>query len=77
VFRAVVVQRGLDPTGVGSPETALAAAGLPPLVAAIQGYASGTCEGVAGWLTFCAEAVQRGAGYGVEVADAVLAGRLH
>jgi hypothetical protein len=76
VFRAVVVQRGLDPTGVASPESALAASGLAPYVAAVRGYAAGTPEGVAGWLTFCAEAVQRGAGYGVEVADAVLAGRL-
>jgi hypothetical protein len=49
---------------------------LAPYVAAVRGYAAGTPEGVAGWLTFCAEAVQRGAGYGVEVADAVLAGRL-
>ncbi|MFC6007046.1 Fic family protein [Angustibacter luteus] len=76
VFRAVVVQRGLDPTGVAIPESALAASGLPPYVSALRGYASGTPDGVAQWLVGCADAVRRGAGYGVEVADAVLAGRL-
>ena len=76
MFRAVVVQRGLDPTGVAIPESALAASGLAPYVGALRGYASGTPDGVAQWLVCCADAVQRGAGYGTEVADAVLAGRL-
>jgi hypothetical protein len=76
VFRAVVVQRGLDPTGVAVPEGALVASGLASYVVAVRGYAAGTPEGVAGWLSFCAGAVQRGAELGTEVADAVLAGRL-
>ncbi|WP_426563898.1 hypothetical protein ACPPVT_21405 [Angustibacter sp. McL0619] len=76
VFRAVVVQRGLDPTGVAAPETALAASGLAPYVSALRGYAAGTPEGVAGWLACCADAVRVGAAHGAQVADAVLAGRL-
>ena len=62
VFRAVVVQRGLDPTGVAVPEAALAATGLAAYVDAVRGYAAGTPDGVAGWLVFCADAVRRGGG---------------
>jgi hypothetical protein len=76
LFRAVVVGRGLDPTGVSVPEVALLAAGLPAYAAALNGYVAGTPEGVAEWLVFCADAVARGAGEGRVVADAVLAGRL-
>ncbi|GAB3594513.1 hypothetical protein GCM10027446_18580 [Angustibacter peucedani] len=76
VFRSVVVGRGLDPTGVAAPEVACAATGLPAYVAALQGYVTGTPEGVGGWLRYCAGVVERGAAEGVAVADAVLAGRL-
>lgn len=76
LFRAVVVGRGLDPTGVSVPEIALLAAGLPAYAAALNGYVAGTPQGVAEWLAFCADAVARGAREGRAVADAVLAGRL-
>ena len=76
LFRAVVVERGLDPTGVSVPEGALAAVGAPSYATALAGYASGSAEGVAGWLRFCADAVTAGAAEGVAVADAVQAGRL-
>ncbi len=76
VFRAVVIERGLDPTGVAVPEVACAATGLPDYVAALKGYASGSRDGVAGWLRYCAGCVERGAGEGLSVADAVLTGRL-
>ncbi|WP_460447691.1 Fic family protein, partial [Angustibacter aerolatus] len=74
--RAVVVERGLDPTGVAVPEVGLLAAGLPAYAAALGGYVRGTPEGVAGWLVHVADAVTAGAGEGVRVADAVQAGRL-
>ena len=76
LFRAVVVDRGLDPTGVAVPEAALLTSGLPAYAAALAGYAQGTPAGVAGWLRYCADAVTAGAAEGVAVADAVAAGRL-
>jgi len=76
LFRAVVVERGLDPTGVAVPEVGLLRAGLPAYSAAAMAYVSGTADGVAAWLQFCARAVQAGADEGAAVADAVIAGRL-
>jgi Fic family protein len=73
--RAVLVGRGLDPTGVVVWEAAHLAAG-PRYREALLGYASGRAEGVAAWLVHCGEAVVAGAGEGRAVADAVLAGRL-
>jgi Fic family protein len=76
LFRAVVIDRGLDPTGVAIAESACLATGLPAYVDALKGYVTGTPEGVAAWLVYCAELVRRGAADGRVVADAVLAGRL-
>jgi hypothetical protein len=75
VFRALVVGRGLDPMGVAVPEAAQLsdAAGYAQAAAA---YATGSADGVAGWVRHCAWAVVAGAGEGATVADAVLAGRL-
>jgi hypothetical protein len=74
--RGVVVERGLDPTGVAVPEMACLATGLPAYAGALNGYVSGTPEGVAAWLVYSADLVARGAAEGRLVADAVLAGRL-
>ncbi|HET8615797.1 MAG TPA: cell filamentation protein Fic [Actinomycetales bacterium] len=76
LFRALVVERGLDPTGVAVPEHGLQALGLPAYASALTGYAGGSSEGVAGWLVHCGDAVRLGAAEGVRVADAVRAGRL-
>jgi len=73
--RAVVVDRGLDPTAVAVWEAALLAAG-PRYPLALAAYAGGTPAGVAQWLVTFAQAVVDGAGEGRAVADAVLAGRL-
>jgi hypothetical protein len=75
VCRALVVGRGLDPTGVAVWEAALLAAG-PPYPLALAGYAGGNADGVRAWLLLFARAVTGGAGEGRAVADAVLAGRL-
>lgn len=75
-FRAVVIERGLDPTGVAVPEMACAARGIPEYATALMGYAKGTPDGVGAWLRYCAGLVELGAAEGVTVADAVLAGRL-
>jgi hypothetical protein len=75
VFRLLLVGRGLDPTGAVVPEAGWAAAPNPYLAAA-AGFATGTPEGVGGWVIACAQGVRDGAAAGREVADAVLAGRL-
>lgn len=76
MFRALVVERGLDPTGVAIPEVGLVATGLPAYARAVAGYASGTTDGVVAWVRLCADAVRLGAAEGTRVADAVLARRL-
>ena len=72
--RALVVGRGLDPMGVAVPESA-ALADPAAYAGALSAYASGTPEGVASWLRYCASAVVSGAAEGAVIADAVLAGR--
>lgn len=76
MFRAAVVERGLDPTGVAVPEVGFQQTGLPAYASAVTAYATGSSEGVATWLRHCARAVELGAAQGVVVADAVVAGRL-
>lgn len=73
--RAVIAASGLDPTGVAVPEVGHAAGGRAYL-GGLTAYATGTREGVVLWLTSCGEALERAAGEGARVADAVLAGRL-
>ncbi len=73
--RALVVGRGLDPTGAAVWEAALLAAG-PPYPLALARYAEGGADGVRGWLTMFARAVVDGVAQGRRAADAVLAGRL-
>jgi hypothetical protein len=76
VFRAVTIDRGLDPTGVCAPEVAWAATGSGRYAEALAGYRGGTPDGVAGWLRYCADAVTQGAQEGERVCAAVRAGRL-
>ena len=73
--RALVVGRGLDPTGAVVPEASqLSDPGA--LATALSGYATATPEGVAAWIAYCARTIVEGAGEGGVVADAVVAGRL-
>lgn len=71
----MLIGRGLDPTGVAVWEAALLDAG-PGHPAALAGYATGTSDGVAGWIRFFAAMVEAGADEGRAICDAVLAGRL-
>ncbi|RMI02045.1 Fic family protein, partial [Cellulomonas triticagri] len=73
--RMLLSGRGLDPTGAVVPEVAWSGTPHPYLAAAAR-FATGTPEGVAGWVSAVADAVVAGAGEGRVVADAVLAGRL-
>ena len=74
--RAVVQSRGLDPTGVAVVEAGHAAQGGPAYLGALAAYGTGSRDGVALWLEHCADAMVAAARAGVEVCDAVRAGRL-
>ncbi len=75
VFRHLLTAGGVDPVGVVVPEARWA--GEPNVyLAAAAGFATGTAEGLAHWLRYCAQSVVSGAATGRAVADAVLAGRL-
>lgn len=74
MLRVVMVGRGLDPLGVCVPEAAVLAD--PALYARrLNGYCSGTLDGVADWVGYCADVVVSGCAVGSAVADGVLAGR--
>lgn len=75
VARLLVTSRGLDPTGSVICEPGWAAAPNPYLAAA-AGFATGTPDGVAGWVRVCAAGVVDGAGRARVVADGVVAGRI-
>lgn len=72
--RAVVVGRGLDPTGVAVWEAGHLSAG-PRYATTLAGYASGTPDGVAAWIRHCAEAMVQGVTEGRMLCNAVLTGR--
>jgi hypothetical protein len=74
--RALIQAGGLDVTAVAVPEVGHFGDGGRAYVGALAAYATGSRDGVELWLTHCAEALERGAGEGLRIADAVLAGRL-
>lgn len=74
--RAVIQASGLDPTGVAVPEVGHGADGGAAYLGALAAYGTGSPDGVALWITHCAEAVVAGAEEGGRIADAVLMGRL-
>lgn len=75
-MRAVVIGRGLDPTGASVPEAGYRDAGLTAYVGALTAYATGTRDGLTLWLTQSAKAIVAGVAEGRRIADAVLVGRL-
>ncbi|MGL5859298.1 MAG: hypothetical protein ACRC35_13010 [Angustibacter sp.] len=76
VHRAVLVDRGVDPTGVAAPEMACTASHLEH-GRILSRYAGGTHDDAAEWVRYCTELVTQGAVEGERVAAAVLAGRLN
>ena len=74
--RAVIQASGLDPTGVAVVEVGHGAEGGAAYLGALAAYGSGSPQGVALWITHCAEAIVSGAKEGGRIADAVLVGRL-
>ena len=76
IERAVIQASGLDPTGVVVAELGHGAGGVAAYVGALAAYGSGSPQGVALWITHCAQAIVAGAEEGGRIADAVLVGRL-
>ena len=74
--RAVIQASGLDPTGVAVTEVGHGTGGSAAYLGALAAYGSGSPQGVALWITHCAQAIVAGADEGGRIADAVLVGRL-
>ncbi|MDX3237122.1 oxidoreductase [Streptomyces sp. ME03-5709C] len=72
--RVVLVGSGLDPKSVCPAEVGLAELGRADHLKALRGYASGTPEGMAAWISHCGRAVRLGARESVAVCEALQRG---
>ena len=60
IWRGVIVESGLDPTGMVMVEVGLRDLGSAAYAAALSSYESGTPAGVAAWIIHCSRAVELG-----------------
>lgn len=72
--RIVLVGSGLDPKAICSAEVGHAELGPAAYVAALDGYASGTPQGVAAWIAHCGKAVELGVRESTAVCEALQRG---
>ncbi|MEU6354597.1 oxidoreductase [Streptomyces sp. NPDC047072] len=72
--RIVLVGSGLDPKSVCPAEVGHAELGRAAYLAALDGYVSGTPEGMAAWITHCGAAVGLGARESTAVCEALQRG---
>ncbi|MDB1086519.1 oxidoreductase [Streptomyces sp. ACA25] len=72
--RIVLINSGLDPKAVAPAEVGHAELGRDAYLRALAGYASGTADGMAAWLTHCGQAVELGARESVAVCEALQRG---
>jgi hypothetical protein len=72
--RVVLVGSGLDPKSVCPSEVGHAELGRAAYVAALEGYVSGTPEGMAAWIAHCGRAVRLGARESTAVCEALQRG---
>src|SRR5262249_14259761 len=72
--RVALVAGGLDPKSVCPAEVGLAELGREAYVDALRGYVSGGPDGVAAWITHCAQAVRLGARETTAVCEALQRG---
>ncbi|MGH4033166.1 oxidoreductase [Actinomycetota bacterium Odt1-20B] len=72
--RIVLVGSGLDPKSVCPAEAGHAELGRAAYVAALDGYASGTPEGMAAWIAHCGRAVELGVRESTAVCEALQRG---
>ncbi|MFC5673807.1 oxidoreductase [Streptomyces incanus] len=72
--RIVLVGSGLDPKSVCPAEAGHAELGREAYLTALEGYVSGTPEGVAAWIAHCGRAVELGARESMAVCEALQRG---
>ncbi|MEV0259227.1 oxidoreductase [Streptomyces sp. NPDC050732] len=72
--RIVLVGSGLDPKSICPAEAGCAELGRAAYVAALDGYASGTPEGMAAWIAHCGKAVELGVRESAAVCEALQRG---
>ncbi|MEV5980742.1 oxidoreductase [Streptomyces sp. NPDC052114] len=72
--RIVLVGSGLDPKSVCPAEAGYGELGRAAYVAALDGYASGTPEGMAAWIAHCGKAVELGVRESTAVCEALQRG---
>ncbi|MER6982010.1 Fic family protein [Streptomyces carpinensis] len=72
--RIVLVGSGLDPKSVCPAEVGHAELGRAAYLAALDGYVSGTPDGMAAWITHCAKAVELGVRESTAVCEALQRG---
>ncbi|PWI11694.1 oxidoreductase [Streptomyces sp. NWU339] len=72
--RIVLVGSGLDPKSVCPAEVGHAELGQEAYLAALEGYVSGTPEGMASWIAHCGRAVELGARESTAVCEALQRG---
>ncbi|MEU0051488.1 oxidoreductase [Streptomyces sp. NPDC006309] len=72
--RIVLIGSGLDPKAVCPAEVGHAEAGRASYLAALDGYVSGTPEGMAAWIAHCGRAVELGVRESTAVCEALQRG---
>ncbi len=72
--RLVLIGSGLDPKAICPAEVGHAELGRADYVAALEGYVSGTPEGMSAWITHCGRAVELGARESTAVCEALQRG---
>ncbi|AGS70901.1 Fic family protein [Streptomyces collinus] len=72
--RIVLIGSGLDPKAVCPAEVGHAELGRASYLAALEGYVSGTPEGMAAWIAHCGRAVELGARESTAVCEALQRG---
>ncbi|MFI5803705.1 oxidoreductase [Streptomyces sp. NPDC051561] len=72
--RIVLINSGLDPKSVCPPEVGHAELGRAAYAGALEGYVSGTPEGVAAWIAHCGRAAELGARESTAVCEALQRG---
>ncbi|MFE2033011.1 oxidoreductase [Streptomyces scopuliridis] len=72
--RVVLIGSGLDPKSVCPAEVGHAELGRTAYAAALDGYLSGTQEGMAAWITHCGRAIELGARESTAVCEALQRG---
>ncbi|MBW5485316.1 oxidoreductase [Streptomyces bambusae] len=72
--RIVLINSGLDPKAICPAEVGHAELGRAAYLAALDGYVSGTPEGMAAWITHCGRAVELGVRESTAVCEALQRG---